>query len=411
MNKIFKQLFLIAIIPSCFSQNDTSTPYSMFGLGVENKTASGGLTGMGNAGIAQNNSGEINLFNPASLSNIQQKSFLYEFGLNGIYSSLKTDYLKDNTSDYNISHVVMAFPLKKNLGMSFGLLPYTKVGYDIDVENSIEGSTDTYISRITGAGGLSKAYLSTGFNVTDGLSLGVDLSFLFGSISEETNLYYESFVNITDVNYYNGVKLKTGFQLNLVKQENKEITLGGVIELPAKLTGDKVRNSTKNSTSGTEIIVDEDIENTLDDFELPLAFGLGLTAKLNQSLTTSFDFKKLLWNNTNQLQNNERYTDQSIYAFGAEYLPKTKNTYWSNVKYRFGVNYNTGFLTISNQKIDSYFASAGLGLPLSNKAKLNISYSYGREGTLTNNLIQENFHKLTINLSLIGNWFNKRKYQ
>lgn len=138
--------------------------------------------------------------------------------------------------------------------------------------------------------------------------------------------------------------------------------------------------------------------------------GLGITTKLNNAVTTSFDFTKLYWDNTNQLQNNERYTNQDIYAFGAEYLPRCKNKYWSFVKYRFGLNYNTGFLNISNQKIDSYFASVGLGLPLSNKAKLNISYSYGREGTLSNGLVEENFHKLTLNLNFIGSWFNKRQY-
>ncbi|XMO85446.1 hypothetical protein AAFN75_11670 [Algibacter sp. AS12] len=410
MYKIKTLLVLIVVIPSCFSQNDTSTPYSLFGLGVENKTATGGLTGLGNTGISQNNSGEINLINPASLGNIQQKTFLYEFGINGVYSILKTNNISDTTYDFNMSHAVMAFPITKNVGMSFGLLPYTKVGYDIDFENPIEGSTDTYISRVTGSGGLNKFYLSSGVQVFNKLSFGVDLSYLFGSINQETNLYYDSFVNITDVNYYRGFKLKTGVQYNLIKNTNKEITLGAILELPANLGGDQVSNSYKTSVGGTKVLIDENVESDLEDFELPLTFGLGLKTKLNSSLTTSFDFTKLYWDNTNQVQNTESYNNQDIYAFGAEYLPTDKNKYWSLVKYRFGLNYNTGFLNISNQKIDSYFASVGLGLPMSNHSKLNISYSYGREGSTSNSLVQENFHKITLNLSFIGNWFNKRKY-
>lgn len=410
MNKIKILLFIIAIIPSCFSQNDTSTPYSLFGLGVENKTATGGLTGLGNTGISQNNSGEINLFNPASLGNIKLNTFLYEFGLNGVYSTIQTDNVSETTSDYNMSHAVMAFPLRKNLGISFGLLPYTKVGYDIDIENPIEGSTESYLSRITGSGGLNKFYVSSGLSLGNRFSLGVDLSVLFGSISQETNVYYESLVNIADVNYYNGFKLKAGLQYQIIKAKNKNVTLGAVVELPTILSGSQERNSYKTSSTGIKIIIEDDVENSLDDFELPLSFGLGVTTKLNKTITTSFDFTKLYWDNTNQLQNNERYSNQDIYAFGAEYLPLNKNKYWSLVKYRFGLNYNTGFLNISDQKIDSYFASVGLGLPLSNSAKLNISYSYGREGTLSNNLVEENFHKLTINLNFIGNWFNKRQY-
>ncbi|WP_372937506.1 OmpP1/FadL family transporter [Seonamhaeicola sp.] len=410
MKKIQFFLFFIATV-SCFSQNDTSTPYSLFGLGIENKTATGGLTGLGNTGIAQNNEGEINLFNPATLGNIKLKTFLYEFGLNGMYSTIKTHDVSENTYDYNISHVVMAFPIKKNLGMSFGLLPYTKVGYDIDIDGTTEGSNEAYLTRITGSGGLNKVYVAGGYTLFDKLSLGVDLSYLFGSINQETNVYYDYYVNITDENYYRGMKLKAGLQYNVFKSENKEITVGTVIELPTNLKGSQERNSYKTSSNGTSTVLDTDEENDLDDFELPLSFGVGLTTKLNASLTTSFDYKKLFWDDTDQLQNNERYTNQDIYAFGAEYSPLNKNSYLGNVKYRFGLNYNTGFLNISDQKIDSYFASIGLGLPLSNRARLNVAYSYGREGTIQDNLVQENYHKITLNLSFIGNWFNKRKYQ
>ena len=124
------------------------------------------------------------------------------------------------------------------------------------------------------------------------------------------------------------------------------------------------------------------------------------------------DYSKLIWSDTNQQQNNESYVDQSIYAFGLEYVPtKNKFNYSSNIKYRFGVNYNTGFLKISNQQIDSYFVSIGVGLPMKkfSNDNFNISYSYGKEGTLENKLIQENFHKLTLNLNFVGKWFNKRK--
>ena len=167
MKKKITLIILVASINVLFGQSNTNTPYSLFGLGVENKTATGGLTGLGNTGIAQSNPFEINIYNPASLGNIVQKSFLYEFGLNGTYSTLKTNTVSESTNNGNISHLAIAFPIKKNWGMGIGLLPYTKTGYNIDIENSIEGSTDTYITRITGTGGLNKFYLSTGFKATN----------------------------------------------------------------------------------------------------------------------------------------------------------------------------------------------------------------------------------------------------
>ncbi len=404
-------LFFIIITSFSFAQNDTSTPYSLFGLGVENKTATGGSTALGNTGIAYKNSLEVNMYNPANLGNIRQKSFLYEFGINGMYSTLKTNSKSDTTNDFNMSHFAIAFPVSKRLGVSLGLLPYTKVGYDIDIEKGVTGSTDTYISRITGSGGLNRFYLAAGFKVYDRLSLGVELSSLFGSIDQETQIYYESLVTITDANFYKGFKFKTGLQYTLLKQAKKEITLGAIVELPTSVVGDQTRDSSKVYGDDYGVVIDSEAESDLDDFEIPLLYGFGITTTLNNALTTSFDIKKLKWSDTNQFQNNESYIDQTIYGAGIEYTSPENRSYWDLIKYRIGANYNTGFLSVENKRINSYFISTGLGLPLSDKARLNIAYSYGKEGTTSNGLIQENFHKITINLSFIGNWFNKSKIQ
>ena len=403
-------LFCVIISQLSFAQNDTSTPYSLFALGVENKTATGGLTGLGNTGIAQKNSDEINIYNPANLGNIKLKTFLYEFGINGMFSVIKNANKSQTTNDANMSHIAFAFPIKKNFGISFWLLPYTKVGYDIDIENTIERSTDNYLSRISGSGGLNKFYFASGIKIKEKLSLGLDISYLFGLIDQQTQIYHESLISITDANYYNGFKLKAGLQYTLPKTNNKEVTLGAVIELPTKLNGNQTKNSYQE-TSNSQTVIDENIENTLDSFELPFTYGFGVTTIFNESITTSFDYKKSHWNNTNQLQNNEHYVNQNIYAVGVEYLPLKNYTFWDNIKYRFGVNYNTGFLSISNRQIDSHFVSIGLGIPISrtNNNWLNIAYSYGKEGTIEGSLIQENFHKITINLNFVGNWFNQRK--
>lgn len=405
-------LLLISTTSVLFSQNNTNTPYSLFGLGIENKTVTGGLTGLGNTGIAQKNMFEINSINPANLGNIVPNSFLYEFGINGTYSTLKTNNLSETSSNGNFSHIAIAFPIKKNWGVGVGLLPYTKTGYNIDIESPIEGSTDTYITRITGTGGLSKFYISTGMKFFKNFSLGVDLSFLFGSINQDKLLFSDSYISISDQNNYGGIKLKTGFQYTIPTKNGTETTIGGILELPTSLSGTQTRSSYKTTSNATVISIEDEIESDIDNFELPFAYGLGVTSMLNKNFTSSLDYKKLIWNETSQNLDNERYTNQSIYAFGLEYKPTSnKSNYWNNVKYRLGANYNSGFLEISNTKIDSYFISAGLGLPLGkyDKGKLNISYSYGKEGTINNNLIQENFHKLTLNLNFVGKWFEKRK--
>jgi hypothetical protein len=51
-------------------------------------------------------------------------------------------------------------------------------------------------------------------------------------------------------------------------------------------------------------------------------------------------------------------------------------------------------------------------LPLRQLSNLNIGLEYGKKGTLSNNLIEENYFnvKLSLSLNAIGNfaWFQKR---
>lgn len=404
-------ILCVICIASSYAQNDTNSPYSLFGLGIENKTATAGLTGMGNSGIARKNPYEINIYNPANLGNLPEHRFLYEFGLNGIRSTLQNNEVSETVSNGNISHVAIAFPVRKNLGVSLGLLPYTKSGYDISFSEPIEGSTEEYTTLISGSGGLNRFYIASGIGINDRLSLGFDVSFLFGTLNQDTLLYSDTYLSINDENHYTGAKFQAGLQYTFLKKENIEATFGGVIELPTSLGGTQTRNSYKILDSGSTYVIEDDTENELDDFELPLTYGFGFSTKFAKSFTVNLDYKKMLWDETDQNLNDQTYVDQSIYALGFEYKSaKNSFRYWDRVKYRLGFNYNTGFLEISDTNIDSYFISAGLGLPFRKNGleNINISYSYGREGTVTNQLIQENFHKVTLNLNLIGDWFKKR---
>jgi hypothetical protein len=69
-------------------------------------------------------------------------------------------------------------------------------------------------------------------------------------------------------------------------------------------------------------------------------------------------------------------------------------------------------LEIDGKRIHNAAISIGLNLPLENTySSLNISYSYGQRGRVSDNLIKENYHKISLNLSLDGIWFVKRKFE
>lgn len=413
---MLKQKIFLILAVACSSillaQNNTSSPYSLFGVGIENKTSTGNLTALGNTGIANDDKFQINIFNPASLGNIQQNSFLYELGANGTYTTLKNSSTSESSYNGNISHVAIAFPIKHNWGVGMGLLPQTKVGYDITTQSSIEGSTDLFFSNINGEGGLNNFYIATGIKLGKVFSIGLDASFLFGSINETSQYFSDSFFTIEDENYYTGMKLKTGFQYAFFNDKNKKTTIGGILEIPVSLSGAQTRTTFKTSDTGTITVIENEVENEVDDFNLPIVSGIGVTTDVYKDFTASLDYKKLLWSETDQVESNIEYKNQDIYAFGLEYNPSVRKLkYLNRLKYRFGFNYNTGFLNISGKEINSYFLSLGAGIPLDNNARnfINLSYSYGKEGSTENRLIQENFHKITLNFSFIGNWFKERK--
>ena len=65
-------------------------------------------------------------------------------------------------------------------------------------------------------------------------------------------------------------------------------------------------------------------------------------------------------------------------------------------------------------KVDDFGISFGLGLPLGRKlSNLNLGFEFGKKGTTSNNLIQENYFNVRLGLSLIAAgrqaWFQKRR--
>jgi hypothetical protein len=409
--KIKPILFLLFSFINLFmnAQSDFSSPYSIYGVGQENLNFFGGLSAMGNTGIAYKSRNTINQINPASLTSIPENSFLYEFGFNNTFSTKSDKYTSQQDYDFNFTHLAMAFSVNNYWRMSLGIVPYSKVSYQIDIEQPIEGGTGNYITNVIGSGGINKIFWGHGFKLKNNFSVGVEIDGLFGSINQEQWILLGiNSAYLNDKNVYFSLGINAGVQYSFTGLLGTETTLGAIVSLPTTLRAAEASIGTKSNA-----IISSEFNQNADDFNLPLKLGVGISSQINKNLLASVDFRKNYWNSTNQYNNASAYRDQSIYGIGFEFIPSSKLTgYMNNVKYRVGANYDSGYLNISNQNIDSYSFSLGLGFPTSTNSfssTININYSYGKEGTTNRGLIKENFHKLSINLSLLGNWFQKQK--
>ena len=401
---------MLAIVPILAqSEGLTSSPYSLYGLGVINQASIGRTNGMGYSGIAMKSDTEINNLNPANYALTPQNSFFYDIGIRGKINHYSNRVNDEAKTTVNFSNLSLAFRIAERLGAGIALTPYSDVGYTLlGVKTNIEGTNDSFESAINGIGGMTDLKVNLGYGVTDNLRFGASFSILFGKIEEEESfqLYSSAFASTEKTNY-SGARLGLGMQFDVIKN----ITIGSTVQFPTSLSG-SVRRSVIKSLDGVELTVEEDESDTVADFKMPLEVGVGLSTKFLDSFTLNADYKKNYWSSTGQTENIGKYVDQDIYALGLEYVKNpTSYKYHHHIRYRTGFNYDNGYLSISDTKIDGYNFTAGVGVPIGrgNNSMLNLSYSYGSSGRIENILVKENYHVLTLNFSLEDLWFKKRK--
>ncbi len=404
-HKFYYTISFLLIGQFVFSQtnNLSSSPYSVYGLGVNNEINPGKTNALGNTGIAMPFENSINNLNPASFGNIPDKGFFFDIGMKAESETLFENGNEESRFNANFSNMAIAFPITKRSGIGLTLIPFTNVGYVVlGIETEIDGSSGTFLSNIDGSGGLNDIRLNYGYSVNKNLNIGLNGSFLWGKITEnETDLIEESLLFISEENYYNGFRFGAGFQYTL----NDKFSVGSIINFPTNLKGDQSVFVVINNSPTVEI------EDDLDAFKLPLEIGFGTHVKLNEYLFFNIDYKRNFWNSTDQSDSIGDYVDQDFIGIGAELVPRRNGfKYWERINYRAGFNFDNGNLAINNTRINNFAINVGVGLPLKSgrNSIVNFGYTYGQKGQINNGLIKENYHLVTLNFSLEGIWFEKR---
>ena len=158
-----KYIYLIIFLagsPFIFAQSNTSSPYSVGGLGEIAFKGNAINRHMGGLDIVLD-SLHANINNPASLGDL--KLVTYSLGLN--YKSTKLSSIASNESvtSASIDYLVVAIPTNK-FTFGFGILPATSVGYRL--QSVIDGEDiNNVVNRNEGYGGLNQTFITLGFKV------------------------------------------------------------------------------------------------------------------------------------------------------------------------------------------------------------------------------------------------------
>jgi len=409
-NKIvYTGLFVFATIVS-FSQSISSSPYSLYGLGSLYDSDFGSIPSIGSSGIALPSDHFINNLNPASLAFMNQNHFIFDVGGKAIVSIYENDSKKENRNNFQFSHIAFAFPITPKSAFSVALKPYSSSTFKIsDLKLPIQDSQETYTLNVAGSGGLNDFDVSYGYKINKKLALGISASFLFGNTTDDRDYTISnSVVSIYKATNFNGVRPILGAQFKV----DSTFALGTNLKSPTKIRATKVQSVSIVSNSGTSTI-ESNLQSNTDDYYMPLEIGVGFSKVFKNNLNLTFDYEKGLWNTTNQSDLYGTFVNQDKFALGFSYSRlKQPRNYLDRIQYATGLNYDRGYLEVDNQRINNMSFSIGVSLPLENTfSALNISYSYGQKGKISDGLIKENYHKLSLNLSLDGIWFVKRKIE
>lgn len=448
--------FLIAaavILPTTASwgqlQNSTikpkvNSPLSRFGLGdplPQYFVASAGMAGLG---AAWRDPLHINPINPASLASLQATAF--EGGLYAKNSRLTSADSSETVWGGNLQYFALGFPLRNavnrtldresnewNAGMSFTLAPVTQVGYDIQLLDRSTPGVELSSNTLKGSGGLTKFSWGTAGRYK-GLSVGVDLGFVFGKIINSRLVSFDSLPGALQTEFLddlsvNATVLTLGAQYaHEFKEKNRQgelvpsgrrIVAGAVANLQANLKSDGIQFARRflPSSSGGTLLSDTLSRATgiPGTGTLPGSLTLGLQYQNDNKLNIGVEYGMSNWSGYENSLKPEQLADSYHLAIGAEYIPNfiSYNNYWERVRYRVGFRYATDPRTLGGTQVGGYALSMGIGLPVilprQQISFVNLALELGRTGV--DGVLEEDYARISLGFTLNDNsWFFKRKF-
>jgi hypothetical protein len=429
-------LAVIAFGAKAQSTATSSSPYSRYGIGDIDPALLPQSLGMGGIATAINRiSGynNINPLNPASYALINYTTIDA-----GIYSNIlnlsQTGQADAKNANFRLSHLTFAIPVTRRSALSFGLLPYSEMGYNYKQTlgkgfgsgSAVDTNAVNYLYN--GDGGLSKAYLGYGFAIGKHLFLGANLSYIFGSLqqysaTEIPSLYGTLNSKVEQSNSIRGLNYDYGAQYSFDFDETKHLTLGYSASSNSSISSTNtyvVSQYTLNSSGVASNAADSVInrQGSKSKIQLPQINHFGISYQYDAHFIIGADYTMGKWS---QLATDgvsfPNIQDSKTINFGGQFTPDVNalHNYFARTDYRVGFMYDQTYLNLNNTNIKGYAVTFGLGLPLSPNLtsfyKVNFSAEIGQRGTVASGLVKENYVNLHLGFTLNDKWFQKFKFE
>jgi hypothetical protein len=426
------RLLLLFLILSVFTVSaQENSPYTRFGVGELSQNPSADLQGWGNLTAAYQDPLSFNITNPASLASIGTHIPIFQAAVYGNVMQVKS---AGNSPDYfghsGPEYLTFAMSLKKGWGISFGLMPYSSVNYNIYQLNGATNGIPSSANQFTGSGDLYEAYLGTGWAIKS-FSFGISGAYMFGTLVNNSEEIFSDSLNGFNTNYQSDRKV-SGFTWNAgIQYEqvfgkrdkkthkrvgNNHLVLGlsGHTSISVNARRDYIYNRFYyDPTLGTPTPYDTIAAsfNQKGTIVIPKIINGGLMWKYKQKWSIGVNYTYNYYKSYSSFGSPDSTANSYTASIGAEYLPNAtaEEGYFNKVKYRVGFYTSDYYLSFNNNQIKNAGITVGAGLPI-NFTYVDIALNFGKLGTTQNNLVEQSYINMTIGLRFVDGWFKKRVY-
>lgn len=450
MSQKFKILLFIAFSSSFltgFAQtpgggNDiyTNSPYSRIGIGDIAPIGNLRNIGMGGTGVSLGNAQFINSMNPALLINNRVRRYdslltIFDASVFGQVRRVSNANASERSGNIGFNSFAYAFPVSKRWTTSIGLNPFSHVSYSIFTQDTVSGSPlDTTLIEYNGYGGVYQAYISNALRITDNLNIGLQVAYLFGSISHESvsqivTLPAATRVGTTNKTAYTGFLFRPGvayrkkLQRNVSRDSAIFMNVGFTYDFFGNFQGDE-RLLLQTRTADNVIISQNKAESNKSNLNFPSTYRFGFSFDKYSKWNIAADFSYTNWSTFKETGQGDIMKDSYSIALGGEIALNPKkglNERDANLKksyVRAGINYTKTPFYVNGREIKDFAVTLGYSFAVGNAKKnysglpfplLTTAIVVGERGTHQDNLVKDMYYKLYVGLTINDKWFRRRR--
>jgi hypothetical protein len=374
---------------------------------------------MGGIGVSNSNGIYTNMVNPALLARNRWTNL--EVGVNTEYKTLQDYRQQQKVFGGNYQSLNLTLPVTSRWTMAIGIRPHSAVEYETRSYRRLNLlGVDSLIYSYKGNGGVSKVSISNGVRIYKELYVGLQMDYLFGQVNRNVatqnmsdGQYYK--VQLEDLTSYSDFQFKAGFAYRANLKPDLFLNLGATLDLSSSLHANQVKRFATMDLSGLTVINADTLEKSAAFVQqIPVANRFGISLEKAAKWMVGVDYTYTDWSKvTNNLGRSTKLPASHKVSIGGEFTPDVESIskYFKRTTYRLGASYEKtpyDFLGNGNYAVDKNL-SLGVAFPLRNLSFLNVAYQVGRRGSITENGLEEQYHRLTLGLTFSDLWFQKQK--